>query len=487
MTTQRMSNADAAWLHMDRPTNLMVVNALMWFDEPLDVDRAREVVRERLVDRFPRFRQRIVEPRLGIGVPSWQDDPGFDLDLHVHRLALPAPGDRPALQALVEDLMVVPLDRSKPLWHMYVIEGYGAGTAVLSRMHHCIADGIALTRVLLSLTDERSDAGLAPTEELRAGGRADALLAPVRAGTHVAEAALHEGFELAAHPRSELPGLLGRLAADGQALAKLLLTAPDAQTVFTGELGVPRRVSWTDRIELEVVQAIGHATGTTVNDVLLAAVSGALHRYMVAHGDEADEIRAMVPFNLRPLDQPLPRDLGNRFGLVYLTLPVGSATPAERLADVHERMDGIKHSPEGVLSYAILGVIGATPVPVEQRLIDVFTPKTTAVMTNVPGPRQPIYFAGSKVGGILGWVPASGGIGMGVSIFSYDGGVTIGLQVDPRLVPDPETIIAAIGEELAALKPKRPRRRTPAQRSASTSSRSRTRTAPRTRARPSPG
>ena len=479
MTTQRMSNADAAWLHMDRPTNLMVVNALMWFDEPLDVDRATEIVRERLVERFPRFRRRIVEPRLGIGVPSWQDDPGFDLDLHLHRLALPAPGDRAALQALVEDLMVVPLDRSKPLWHMYIIEGYGQGTAVLSRMHHCIADGIALTRVLLSLTDEQADAGLAPREEPHAGGRTDALLAPVRVGTHAAEAALHEGFELAVHPRSELPGLLGRFAADGQALAKLLLTAPDAETVFSGELGVARRVSWTDRIELEAVKAIGSATGTTVNDVLLAAVSGALHRYMAAKGDEAEEIRAMVPFNLRPLDQPLPRELGNRFGLVYLTLPVGPATAAERLSDVHERMDGIKHSPEGLLSYAILGVIGSTPVPVEQRLIDVFTPKTTAVMTNVPGPRQPIYFAGSKVSGILGWVPASGGIGMGVSIFSYDGGVTIALQVDPRLVPDPETIIAAIGEELAALTPPRPRRRKPPERKARASASSGSARSPR--------
>lgn len=452
MSSQRMSNADAAWLHMDRPTNLMVVNGVLWFDEPLDLDRVREVVRERLVERFPRFRQRVVEPRLGVGVPSWKDDADFDLDLHVHRLALPAPGDDAALQQLIGDLMVVPLDRSKPLWHMYVIEGYGAGSAILTRMHHCIADGIALTRVLLSLTDEQPEPGLvAARDEARGQGRADALVAPVRAGAHIAEAALHEGFELAAHPRAELPGLLGRVAANGQALAKLLLTGPDARTVFKGKLGVARRVSWTARIELDDVKTIGHATGTTVNDVLLAAVSGALHRYMAAHGDDVDEIRAMVPFNLRPLDQPLPRELGNRFGLVYLTLPVGVATPAERLAEVHRRMDGIKHSPEGVLSYAILGVLGSTPVPVEKRLIDVFAPKTTAVMTNVPGPRQPIYFAGSKVAGVLGWVPASGSIGMGVSIFSYDGGVTIGLQVDPRLVPDPGTIIASIGEELAAL------------------------------------
>lgn len=460
MSAQRMNNADAAWLHMDRPTNLMVVNALMWFDGPLDVERVRAIVRERLVGQFPRFRQRIADPPLGLGLPSWKDEPAFDLDLHVHRLALPAPGDDATLQELVGDLMVMPLDRSKPLWHMYVIEGYGAGTALLTRMHHCIADGIALTRVLLSLTDEQPDAGLGPPLQTTGGhGRAEALAAPVRTGVHVAEAALHEGFELAAHPRSELPGLLGRVVGDGRALAKLLLTGPDAKSVFRGELGVARRVRWTERIPLDDVKAIGHATHTTVNDVLLAAVSGALHRYLAAHGDEVEEIRAMVPFNLRPLDVPLPRELGNRFGLVYLALPVGPATPAERLADVHRRMDGIKHSPEGAMSYLILGILGSTPVPIEQRLIDVFAPKTTAVMTNVPGPRQPIYFAGSKVAGILGWVPASGSIGVGLSIFSYDGGVRIGLQVDAGLVPDPETIIAAIGEELAALAPRRPRAR----------------------------
>jgi diacylglycerol O-acyltransferase len=451
MSSRRMSNADAAWLHMDRPTNLMVVNGLMWLDGPLDLDRAREIVRERLVERFPRYSQRVVEPPFGLGMPRWRDDPDFDLDLHLHRVALPAPGDTAALQELVGDLMVMPLDRTKPLWHMYIIEGYGEGTAILSRMHHCIADGIALTRVLLSLTDDQPDAGVAAPERVAGRGRMDAVVAPVRMGAHIADAALHEGFALASHPRSELPGFVDRAVTDARTLGKLLLTGSDAKTVFKGELGVARKVAWTDRIELDDVKAIGHATGTTVNDVLLAAVSGALHRYMADHGDSAAEIRAMVPFNLRPLDQPLPRELGNRFGLVYLTLPVGDATAAERLADVHDRMDDIKHSPEGAMSYAILGMIGTTPVPVERRLVDVFAPKTTAVMTNVPGPRQPIYFAGSKVDGILGWVPASGSIGMGVCIFSYDGGVTIGLQVDPRLVPDPDTIIAAIGDELAAL------------------------------------
>src|SRR5512144_1449912 len=127
MSRQRMSNADAAWLHMDRPTNLMVINSVMWFDEPLDLDRVREILRVRLVERFPRFRQRVVEPPLGIGVPSWEHDPDFDLDRHIHRVALPAPGDQRALEELAADFMTVPLDRSKPLWDAYVVEGYGSG------------------------------------------------------------------------------------------------------------------------------------------------------------------------------------------------------------------------------------------------------------------------------------------------------------------------------------------------------------------------
>ena len=463
MNAQRMSNADAAWLHMDRPTNLMVVNALMWLDEPLDVDRAREVLRTRLVERFPRFHMRIAEPPLGIGLPSWEDDPDFDLDLHLHRIALPSPGDKAALEELVGDLVAVPLPRSRPLWDVYVIDGYGQGTAVLSRMHHCIADGIALARVLLSLTDAEPRAGLvAPAAPDHRGGPLSALAGAGRAGAHAAEASVHEWLTLARHPEAEGGRLVDAATANGRALAKLLLTGTDTPSPLRGKLGVARRVRWTDAIDLAEIKAIGHATDTTVNDVVLTAVTGALHRYLADRDVLVDEIRAMVPFNLRPLDEPLPRDLGNRFGLVYLTLPVGIEDPARRLAEVHRRMDAIKHSPEGRLSYAILGAIGMTPVPIEQRLIGLFTPKTTAVMTNVPGPREPVYFAGSRVAGVLGWVPAAGEIGVGLSIFSYDGRLTVGLQVDAGLIPDPETILDALGDELAALAARNRRGRTPA-------------------------
>jgi len=458
MSKHQMNSADAAWLHMDRPTNLMVVNSVFWCDQPMDLERCKDVVRERLVERFPRFRQRIVEPRPSVGVPSWEDEPRFDFDRHVHHLALPAPRDRLALQEFVGDLISTPLDRSKPLWDLYFVDGYGAGMALVWRMHHCIADGIALARVLLSMTDEQPDAGIQPEGDRGAAhGPLDALARPLTVGAHLAEAAMHEGFGLLTHPRPQLRALASRTAADARALRRLLLTLPDQKSVLSGELSGAQKVTWTERIALEDVKAIGHATGTTVNDVLVAAMTGALHRYLVRRHSLVDELRATIPFNLRPPDEPLPRELGNHFGLVYLELPVGMRGQRQRLEEVHRRMDSIKHSPEGALAYGILGLIGLTPPQVEKPLVDLFSSKSTAVMTNVPGPRQPIYFAGTRIAGIVVWVPAAGPIGLGVSIFSYNGAVTVGLRVDTGVVPDPERIIDAFEHELEVLARLRPR------------------------------
>jgi diacylglycerol O-acyltransferase len=417
MSGQRMSNADAAWLHMDRPTNLMVV-----------------------------------EPRLGVGVPSWEDDRNFDLDRHIHHLAVPAPGDKRALEELVSDLIVSPLDRGKPLWDMYLVEGFGGGMAMLSRTHHCIADGIALSRVLLSLTDTHPDAGIAPPRKGAGRGLLGSIAAPVRTGAQLAQAGVQEGIEILTHPSAELPALASRGTADAATLAKLLLTGSDAKTVLSAKPRVSRRVTWSERMPLDGIKAIGHATGTTVNDVLTAAMTGALRRYLLGRDSLVDEIRVMVPYNLRGPDEPLPRELGNRFGLVYLTLPVGITDPAERLAEVHRRMDAIKHSREGGLSYAILEAVGRTPHQIEQSLLDVFAQKTSAVLTNVQGPSEPVYFAGSTIAGVVPWVPAAGTIGMGISIFSYNGGVTVGLQVDTELIPDPDAIIVDYEGEVETIR-----------------------------------
>jgi diacylglycerol O-acyltransferase / wax synthase len=453
MSRQRIGSADAAWLHMDRPTNLMVVYSLMLFDEPISLAQLAEVYESRLIVQYPRFSQRVEDGFLPLQGASWVDDPNFDLQRHLHHIGLPVPGGIAALQEVVGDLMATPLDRSKPLWDIYLIDGLGSGSALLTRMHHCIADGIALARVMLTLTD-----ATATVQDAGPGFRDDSTDAgPVASAYSLASGLAHEGIETLLHPR-RTAGALGR---DAQTLAKLLFAPSDGESAVRGELSGMRRVAWSEPIPLDEIKAIAHAQKATVNDVLLAAVSGALRRYMLDHDGPVVELHAIVPFNLHPLDEPIPRSLGNRFGLVFLALPVDLAEPRERLRELKRRMDEIKDSHEGPLVYAILGAVGLTPPQVEKQIVDLFSSKGSAVMTNVPGPREPVYVAGVPVRAVLVWAPTSGSVGMSVSIFSYRGEVTIGLMVDAALVPEPQQIIDALGpelDELHALEPPAARR-----------------------------
>jgi diacylglycerol O-acyltransferase / wax synthase len=453
-----MPSADAAWLRMDRPTNLMVINSVLLFDERIDWQRFKEVVSERLVDRYPRFRQRAVESGGLRGGAFWEDDPHFDLDLHMHHRALPVPGDRAALQELVGDLMAEPLDRAKPLWHFYLIDGYGAGAALYARMHHCIADGIALARVLLSLTDSAPDAGIAPSDPVAAPARrrlGSRVTGPVGGALHAGRAAagavVHEGFEMLAHPSAELSHVATLAREDSKALAHVLLALPDAKTALKGELGIARRVAWSEPLSLDDVKRIAHANQATVNDVLVAAMTGVLREYLRERDSLVNEIRAFVPFNLRPLDRPLSASLGNKFGLVFLPLPVGARTPATRLRKVMQHMSEIKRSPEGAIAYGMLEVMGLTVPQVESVIIDLFSARGTAVITNVPGPREPVYLAGSPVSAVAVWAPTSGSVSMSVSLFSYNGQITVGVMADAGLVPDPDTMVDGFEAELDAL------------------------------------
>jgi diacylglycerol O-acyltransferase / wax synthase len=486
-----LSSADTAWLHMDRPTNLMVINAVLLFDEPLDWERLIEVLRERLVGRHPRFREHVVEGGILVGGAHWQEDPDFDLARHVHRRDLPSPRDESALQALAGDLASIPLDRDRPLWEMYVVDGPGSGSAVIARMHHCIADGIALAELMLSLTDSRADARvrrepIAPrgreesvvriiaAERLGALGESlsaayDSTATALGATRRLTDAFAHELSRTLTHPRHGVE-LAGDLAQDARTLGKLLLTAPDARSVLKRDFDGVRGVAWSRPLSLDRVKRIAHQQEATVNDVLLAAVTGALRDYLRAHGEEPHEIRALVPVNLRPPGEPASDELGNRFGLVYLTLPVDRSSRRERLQELKRRMDAIKRSPEGPVSYAMLEAAGRTPVEVEQRIVDFFTSKATAVMTNVPGPQRPAYLAGSPLRAVLVWAPTAGSIGTSVSIFSYAGRITIGLLVHAALVPDPQTIVERLHREVTAMARLAPRaerpRRAPERRTA---------------------
>lgn len=439
---EALSSVDTAWLRMEDPTNLMMITGLLIFDELVSFERVKATMEHRLVGRFRRFRQRVVTP--AFGMPYWEDDPKFDLRSHVRHLALPAPGDQTALQALVSDLMSTPLDFSKSPWQYHLIDGYGSGSVLLGRLHHCIADGIALINVLLSMTDHDADA---PWPE--------PMAAPTRNQRGLVQTLMRQSAS-AMQTTARMVNVLSdplqvmqatKLGFDGAAaLSKLVLMGPDPKTVFKGPLGVAKQAAWSQPLPLDDVKAVGRVIGATVNDVLLTAVTGALRRYLQHRDAQVDglDIRAVVPVNLRPLDEV---ELGNKFGLVFLSLPVGIEDMIERLAELKKRMDAIKGSPEAVVAFGILNAMGRTPDDVQEQIVRLFGVKATAVMTNVPGPRETLYFAGSPVRQIMFWVPQSGRLGLGVSILSYAGSVLLGVATDAGLAPDPEVIIDGFHKE----------------------------------------
>ncbi|HEY4888644.1 MAG TPA: wax ester/triacylglycerol synthase family O-acyltransferase [Candidatus Dormibacteraeota bacterium] len=450
-----MSSIDAAWLGMEDPTNLMMVTGVMTLEGKVDVKRLR-IILDRRLEPFGRFHQRVVRPRSRASLPHWADDSEFDIANHVSRVALPARGGDKALRDLVSNLMSEPLDFSKPLWHIHVIDGYDGGSVVLARIHHCLADGIALVKVMLSLTDESPKAALpkAPSRQSSSGVRVPLSWLPAAVRRGVAA-----GQELLTDP-GKLRGL-GRLGAHGAyRLGRLVVLPPDPETVFKGALGRGKRAAWSQPIPLDDFKTIGKAFGATVNDVLIATATGALRRYMEGRGEPTGgiAIRASVPVNLRPPDQP--HQLGNAFGLVFLTLPVGIVDPVRRLRAIKREMDELKASPEALVAFGLLTVLGMVPIEVEQLGLRFFGTKATAVLTNVPGPRQPMYLAGRKLNKIMFWVPQSGHLGLGISILSYAGGVMLGVATDEGLVPDPERIVDAFALEFESMRAAaRPRRR----------------------------
>lgn len=456
--SEEMSNVDTAWLHMELPNNLMMITGVFIFEQPLDFERFKTTLERRFLS-FERFRQRVVEPRLGIGSPRWELDPQFDIANHVHRIALPAPGDQRALQELVSDLMSTPLDSSKPLWQFHLVEGFQGGSAWIGRLHHCIGDGIALMRVLLSMSDDSPDAVWQPPaepEETERPGRSPWRIitgpasAAIGATRRVTGAVVGGGLDLVSNPSQALDyARLGRETT--MALGRLLLLPPDPKTIYKGPLSVPKVAAWSDAIPLPQIKAIGRATGATVNDVLLSAVAGALRRYAQdrVQAVEGLNVRGVIPVNLRRESARI--ELGNKFGLVFLSLPLGIADPLERLFELKQRMDDLKDSQEAVVAFGILNAIGMAPNEIENIVVNIFGAKATAVMTNVPGPRRQIYFAGAPVRQMMFWVPQSGRLGLGVSIFSYNDHVWLGVATDQGLAPNPETIVAYYQDEIAQL------------------------------------
>jgi WS/DGAT/MGAT family acyltransferase len=428
---------------MEDPTNLMMVTGMLVFDQPLNFARLRQTIEQRLLS-YDRFQQQIVY--IG-GAPHWQADQHFTLSAHLHRIALPAPHDQAALQELVSTLMSTPLDRSKSPWQFHLIEAYGPGCVLLARLHHCIADGIALMRVLLTLTDTTAEP---PVLAHNSHSPAAESIAAANASVRAAEKLFGQGGAALLEPaRNAEAATFGVRSA--MALSRLLLMSPDPQTLLKGDLGVSKRAAWSAAIALDDIKAIGHAAGSTVNDVLLAAVTGALRRYLLGRGVLVDglDIRAAVPVNLRAPNEP--PTLGNRFGLIFVSLPVGTDDPLDRLDDLKQRMQALKDSPEALVTFGALHAIGLLTSQLQDAAMALFGSKATAIVTNVPGPRETIYLAGAPVRELMFWVPQTGRLGLGVSIHSYAGQVRLGVATDIGLIPDPEAIVGAFQAEFELL------------------------------------
>jgi diacylglycerol O-acyltransferase len=454
---ERMSSVDVAWLRMDRPSNLMVICGVLVLRERINVARLKSTLIRRFLC-FHRFRQRPVQTPGGY---QWQTDAAFALAHHVRKIVLPRGAADVQLEALVSDLLSTPLDPAHPLWQFHLVADYQGGSALILRIHHCYADGIALIQVLLSMTDadrEGKAAGATLRRPTPGGAATDdplaQLLEPLagilKMVTKTGATLIEKGAAWWQDPAKAL-ALAGQSGALAGEIAKLALMSEDSATPFKGKPGVVKRAAWADPIALDEVKAVGKALGCSVNDVLLSSVAGALRAYLVRRGEavEGIMIRALVPVNLRPPEAAFR--LGNRFGLVFLDLPIGIANPVERLYAVRANMASLKGSFQPAIALGILAAMGAGPQLLQDQLLAMMAKNATAVMTNVPGPQQPLFFAGAKIDRLMFWVPQSGDIGIGVSIITYAGNVQFGLLTDRALCPDPEHVIERFAPEFEKL------------------------------------
>jgi diacylglycerol O-acyltransferase / wax synthase len=459
LAAERMSRVDTAWLRMDNDVNLMMIVGVWLLSPAITLQALRERIADKLL-KYDRFRQNAVLDATGA---TWVPDAAFDIERHVVVAPLgrrKGRSERAALQALCGELATQRLDPAHPLWQFHLVESYEGGSAVIARIHHCIGDGIALISVMMSITDGGNDPPKRrrrePAQsELEGDWLADAVLKPL---TEVAVKAfgmygsgVARSMEMLANPQS---GAL-ELARTGyrvvQDVAALAVMADDSPTRLKGKPVGRKVVAWGEPLPLEAVKIIGKGLNCSINDVLLACVAGAIGQYLSEQGDDpaGKEIRAMVPVNLRPLEEAW--QLGNRFGLAPLVLPVGIANPIERVYAVRTRMNELKGSYQPLLAFAVLAVAGLFIKPVQDAVLGLFAKKATAVMTNVPGPAVPLKFCGATLRQTMFWVPASGDIGVGVSILSYGGGVQFGLITDERLCPHPQDIIDRFEPEFEKL------------------------------------
>jgi WS/DGAT/MGAT family acyltransferase len=350
------------------------------------------------------------------------------------------------------------------MWQFHVVERYRRGSALVVCIHHCYADGMALMRLLLSLTDAQPRQHALPARAVAASKDNSSWLSDLIKPAVAMTGGLVQGaldlfataMHTAAHPQ-EATQLGKQGVAAGSELAKIALLSDDPSTPLKGTLSSHKQVAWGAPLPLNEIRTISKALGCTINDALLATIAGALGAYLRTRDFDTTGVtlRAMVPVNLRSADNsdPMnsPGELGNCFGLVFVNLPVGVRNPLARLYAVHQHMESLKQSPQASVAYWLLMTMGVVPQMIEQYAVDILTAKASAVISNVVGPPQALYFAGAKIEQQFFWVPQAGHIGIGVSALTYNGFVHFGIMADRNLIADPAQVVDMFNDEFEKL------------------------------------
>jgi diacylglycerol O-acyltransferase / wax synthase len=448
---QRLSSQDASFLHLEDDVSHMHIGTVAILEgPPPDYDRLTERVRAKL-PQVPRYRQTVRFVPLSLGRPVWVDDPHFNLSYHLRRTALPEPGGDEDLRRLVGRVMSQQLDRHKPLWEMWMIEGLSEQRwALLTKVHHSVVDGVAGTELLSAILDaERNPEPSSPEPwrperqpwgaELAARALADRARSPLDALTPVLSspsAAIRRGAEA-------LEGLMTMSE----------VARPASASSLNGAIGAHRRWDWA-RSSLTDVKRIRTAFGGTVNDVVLTAIAGGFRELLASRGEPVDRhVRSLVPVSVRSNDQH--GQFNNRVSALFTDLPVGIADSVERLAAVHRQMERLKRSHEAEAGEVLVALSGFAPAMFLSLALRTVTHvpqrNVNTVTTNVPGPQQPLYAAGRRMLECIPYVPLAGHVRIGVAIFSYDGNLAFGVTGDYDQAADIDILCRGIERSLAAL------------------------------------
>ncbi|MFL5823285.1 MAG: WS/DGAT/MGAT family O-acyltransferase [Solirubrobacteraceae bacterium] len=448
-----MSPMDASFLHIEGPNNPMHIGGLSIFEGPAPpFERLEDMVASRL-DAVPRYRQKVRFVPLGLGRPVWVDDPHFNLTYHLRHSALPAPGTDDILRRTAARIFAHHLDRQKPLWEIWMLEGLAKNRwALLSKVHHCMVDGVSATDLMTVMFDEVPGGGTPVRWE--PGPEPRDLELVLRTLTHQVMNP-SEGVRVirasARRPRATLSQ--GREVVRAMASAGGLLRPP-GRSSLTGPVG-PHRTWSCAYVHLSDVKAIRSALGGTVNDVVLTLVSGGLRDLLNSRGEEVDgrSIRALIPVSVR---RPGERGVyNNRVSAMFAELPVGIADPAKRLQRVREQMDGLKHSKQAVAGEVLTSLSGFAP-PMLLALGGRLAARSPSLgvqtgVTNVPGPQKPLQTLDRRMLESFPFVPLIGSVRISIAIFSYDGGLYFGVTGDYDSSSDVDILTAGVQAAMAEM------------------------------------